>query len=90
MVWETIAHGPHSLHTVQALVLLCEWPFPTWSLWQEPTPLWIAMATSMAQSLGLPHLDSAGEFVRVRSTPDWVVQEERLQTWAACVVVAQK
>ena len=90
LVWQTVSDLPNSLYTVQALLLLCTWPFPKCSLWQEPTPIWNAMAISIAQMLGLPHTDTAGEFMRVRSAPDWALQEDRLRTWAACVIVAQK
>lgn len=90
LVWDTTQVLPNKLSSVQALLLLCTWPFPTTSLWQEPTPIWSAMACSMAQQLGLPSADRGAEFSRVKTGVDACHEDERLRTWAACAVVAQK
>lgn len=88
--WDAIAQLPNTLFTVQALLVLCTWPFPASSLWLEATPVWSSIAVSIAQQLGLHRPDNAAEFMRVRPRPGVVLEDERLRTWVACSIVAQK
>ncbi|KIV96490.1 hypothetical protein PV10_00352 [Exophiala mesophila] len=89
LAWDTIRTFPSSLASLQALLLLCTWPFPTVTRWLEPTHAWISMATSMAQQLGLPGPDRSSEYSRAKRRLTTSMEDERLRTWAACVIVTQ-
>lgn len=90
LAWDGVAKPHGQLSTIQALLLLCTWPFPAVSLMLEPTPSWSDIAMSMAIQRGLPQPQTASEFNRTRCTPSPALQLEMSKTWAACNIVAQK
>jgi hypothetical protein len=90
MAWDGIASAHGQLATIQALLLLCSWPFPATSVVLEPTPTWSDIAMSMAIQRGLHQPQRASEFNRTRLTPSPSLQQEMSKTWVACKIVAQK
>lgn len=90
LAWDTTSKLPSTLATVQALLILCTWPFAASSLWLEPTPIWTGIAVSIAQQLGLHRPDSSAEFMRVKQPTNTKLEDERLRTWMACCIVSQK
>ena len=90
LVWDNVAALPIPLHTIQALLLLCTWPFPHSSLWLEPTPIFCNIALTAAMQLGLHRPQSFGDFMRTKTRLSDAQNELRSRTWAACNVVAQE
>ncbi|KIW25866.1 uncharacterized protein PV07_09002 [Cladophialophora immunda] len=85
---EEVVHTPkHSVQTVQALLLLCIWPFRVSFLSDDFSYFYSTMATQIGLQLGL-HRSMGTHTYRhswdVQPMPD---QEVRLTTWMACFVV---
>lgn len=89
LAWEEIATRQRPVSTIQGLLLLCTWPFPTMSLLLEETPTWSDIAMSLAIQRGLHRPEQSGEYTRSRASPSLVIQLEMARTFAACHIAAQ-
>jgi transcriptional regulatory protein LEU3 len=89
MLWEAIRSVPHSVHLVQAILLISTWPFPTSSSATDPTYVLTHNAVSASIQLGLHRPQHQQDFAkyRLRLTEREVVLRANL--WIACNVVAQ-
>lgn len=88
LAWEVISTRGNQLTTIQSLLLLCTWPFPTCSLLLENTPVWGDIALSMATQLGLYQPDQPGYFSRLNCISTEPLRTEKIRTWLACTIVA--
>lgn len=77
-----------SIYFVQALLLLCVWPFPFKQVIDDPSWLYCGLATHMATLLGLHRPQ---HIVRLLSALDAEIGDfvERSRTWIACFIVDQ-
>ncbi|KIX00116.1 uncharacterized protein Z518_10253 [Rhinocladiella mackenziei CBS 650.93] len=77
-----------NVETVQALLILCMWPFPFTSQRNDPSFIHGAIATQIALSIGLhrPSMDFDSISERSIGKED---EEIRKTTWQACFVVNQ-
>ena len=75
-----------SIFFVQALLLLCVWPFPFSAINEEPSWLYCGLAVHMAMLLGLHRPQHP---FRLLSAADAEVGDlaERTRTWLACFTV---
>ncbi|EXJ94343.1 hypothetical protein A1O1_02737 [Capronia coronata CBS 617.96] len=79
---KVLCKAPLSLHAIQALLLLCLWPFPVMTQLYDPSLGYSAMAVSAAKDLRLyksslsPHSNAASEEEQIR-----------MKTWLACFQV---
>lgn len=92
MITDTIHGTSHSVDTVQALLIMCIWPFKTTRLSEDPSHFYSSIATQMSLQLGLHRPNQPYWPLRHGSLsgPSTVVDEEtRLTTWLACYVVNQ-
>ena len=93
MIAETIHTASHSVDTIQALLIMCCWPFRTIRLSDDPSPFYCSIATQMALQLGLHRPNQPYWPLRHGSLsgPSTVMAdaEVRLTTWLACYVVNQ-
>jgi hypothetical protein len=89
LVWEMVSIFPYSHYTVQALVLICTWPFPTSSMWTDPSLTLISIAKTISLQLGLHRPEIMQDYSRTRGrlTPGGV--QEAVKTWAACFIAGQ-
>lgn len=84
---EVVNSPRRSLGIVQALVLLCLFPFPFRELESDRSLSYCGIASQMGLQLGLHRAEHDVEFcpeARLHS------HDERLRTWAACYVVCSK
>lgn len=90
LMWEKIAVTPHSHLTIQAIALLCVWPFSSPSLISNPSFMLISIARTACMHLGLHRPEILQDFNRVkfRVLPEHV--EEAAKVWAGCFVVAER
>jgi hypothetical protein len=75
-----------SLKTMQALLLLCAWPFPFQRTHNDPSPMYCSLATNIGYQLGLHRPWCKGDFeeeTQGRSTATTV----EMKTWYGCFVV---
>ncbi|KAJ0138759.1 hypothetical protein HZ326_18278 [Fusarium oxysporum f. sp. albedinis] len=87
LVWKTLRSGSYSITTVQALVLLCTWPFPTSS--STAGPMLVGTMLQIGTQIGLHHALSAQDFAKVPIKLGPLEFAEWTQTWEACNIVAQ-
>jgi len=79
---------PRSIETVQALLILCLWPFPVSTTFDDPSHSYSGIAVQMGLQLGLhcPTQTYSHLAVREGITAD---SDVKLTTWLACLVVNQ-
>jgi hypothetical protein len=85
----------HTKHTnrliafVQALLLLCIWPFPYIQLRENPAWLYYGLATHMAMLLGLHRPQHPIQFLEAADSKEGDTNV-RIRTWLGCFIVDQK
>ncbi|XPS72432.1 hypothetical protein M3J09_004597 [Ascochyta lentis] len=89
LTWRTLRSIPYTLSTVQALALLCTWPFPTSSSTADPTFMFVGMMLQIATQMGLHRALDAQDFTKKPTRLDALEYAEWIHTWASCNVVAQ-
>ncbi|QKX60413.1 uncharacterized protein TRUGW13939_07558 [Talaromyces rugulosus] len=89
LLWECISNPPHTWELVQAIVLVCMWPFPTSSLSTDNTVILVTTAQTMAMRLGLHRPDAIRDFSRTNRRLSQEETTESLKTWAACFIAIQ-
>lgn len=90
LVWRSIRAAPYSLGTVQALTLLCTWPFPTSSSTADQTFVLTGIMLQLAVQMGLHRAFDVQDFVKVPVRLTVEEHENWVRTWNACNVVAQR
>lgn len=88
MLWDTIANPPHTWHVVQAILLVCLWPFPTSSLSSDITSILISTAQTIAVRMGLHCPEAIQDFSRKKRRLNADEIAEVARTWATCHITA--
>lgn len=83
-------YGPQSrsLKTMQALILLCVWPFPFQQTINDPSPMYCSLATHIGFQLGLHRPLHKADFDEHAIEPAVSDCVER-KTWHGCFIVNQ-
>ena len=83
-------YGPQSrsLKTMQALLLLCVWPFPFQQTINDPSPMYCSLATHIGYQLGLHRPHHRGDFDESATLPI-VSTTVEMKTWYGCFIVNQ-
>lgn len=83
-------HAPQSrsLKTMQALLLLCVWPFPHQQTINDPSPMYCSLATHVGYQLGLHRPLHRSDFKdsAIRLTTSDLTDRK---TWYGCFIVNQ-
>ena len=85
LIWAEISQPPYTVATVQAIIILCTWPFPTTSTWNEPAVTLSSVAINIAMQVGLHRPVNAQDFLSKQLLVCWtsfvvdIVQERRRQ-----------
>ena len=90
LVWSTLAEVPQNYHHIKALILLCAWPLPSSSTSSDPTFMLAGMMMQVALQIGLHRPDHAQDFSKFRIELRQAELQDRVITWAACNMVAQR
>lgn len=90
LLWATIADVPQNYHVVKALCILCVWPLPVSSTSADPTVMISGLMIQIAKQIGLHRPSHAQDFSRFRVEVREEELRDRVITWAACNVVAQR
>ncbi|GAE00296.1 hypothetical protein THITE_2118139 [Paecilomyces variotii No. 5] len=84
-------YGPQSrdFETIQALLLLCVWPFPFQQSVSDPTPIYCGLSTQLAYQTGLqrPNCRMHWKYDVISSSSR--IELERRKVWFGCFVVNQ-
>jgi hypothetical protein len=85
---EITLQAARSVEIVQALLILCMWPFPYYSQLEDPSFIYIGMATQIGLQTGLHRPEFAFEF---SSKQDVLRSSSQIRrtTWIACFIVGQ-
>ena len=89
MLWAAIASPSIHLATIQAIVLICNWPMTAVRISTDVSTSLIDIACSIAKQLGLhrPGCERDFDFTGTVFTENDL--SERICTWVACAVTAQ-
>ena len=90
LVWSTLAEVPQSYHVVKALCVLCTWPLPVSSTSSETTFMLSGVMMQLAMQIGLHRPSYAQDFTKFRVELREEELKDRVKTWAACNLVAQR
>lgn len=90
LLWATIANPPHTLPSLQAMCILCAWPFSASSLTQDITFMLAGILKTAALHAGLYQPDVYAHFSRTRYC---LSSEERLEAarvWCCIYVTIER
>jgi hypothetical protein len=90
LVWSTVRSIPYTLQSVQSLIILCTWPFPTSSSTADPTYTLAGIMLQLAFQMGLHCAPNAQDFTKVPLTLNTDEHSEWTATWQACNIVAYR
>jgi hypothetical protein len=90
MLWTQISILPHKACLVKAILLICTWPFPTSSMWTDPSFTLLSIAKAAAMQLGLHRPEVAQDFNRQKTQLSIKDIQESTKTWAGCYIAAQR
>lgn len=77
-----------SLKTMQALLLLCVWPFPHQQTINDPSPMYCSLATNIGHQLGLHRPLHKSDYDERATGPSVCSLSER-KTWIGCFIANQ-
>ncbi|KAL2202421.1 hypothetical protein CC79DRAFT_1337131 [Sarocladium strictum] len=89
LLWRTIRCVPQALSVVQALAILCTWPFPISSSTADPTFMLAGLMLQLGTQMGLHRVRGAQDFRKSSLSLDASELREWERTWEACYIVAQ-
>lgn len=88
LVGQVVINPPRSVEVVQALLILCMWPFPFESTLADPSFIYCGIAHRISLQIGLHRPSLSQEFSSKRVVLE-VDEDVRKSTWLACYVVNQ-
>ncbi|KAF5518549.1 Regulatory protein LEU3 [Colletotrichum aenigma] len=89
LLWRTVRTAPYSVHVVQAIALICTWPFPTSSSTSDPTFMLTGLMIQMGVQMGLNRPVDAQDFSKAPLELTEKELAEWTRTWEACMIVSQ-
>lgn len=90
LLWATLADVPQNYLIVQAMCLLCTWPLPFSSTSSDPTFMLSGLMMHIALQIGLHRPSHAQDFTKFKIELREEELKDRVRTWAACNVIAQR
>ena len=90
LLWATIAGLPQNFIVVKALCILIIWPMPISSSSSDPTFLLSGLAIQLSLSYGIQWPLHSQAYTKVRIELREEDLKDRVRTWAACNVAAQR
>ncbi|KAK1848616.1 zn 2cys6 transcriptional activator [Colletotrichum chrysophilum] len=89
LLWRTVRTTPYSVYVVQAIALLCTWPFPTSSSTSDPTFVLTGLMIQMGVQMGLNRPVDAQDFSKAPLELTDTELAEWTRTWEACMIISQ-
>lgn len=90
LIWSTLGDSTQFYHLVKALCLICTWPLPVSSTSADPTFMLSGVMMHVAMQIGLHRPSHAQDFARFHVQLREEDLKDRVKTWAACNIVAQR
>lgn len=89
-IWKSLQAIPNSLHTIQCLVLLCTWPFPTSSSSTDPSYMFSGLIMQLCMQMGLHRPKSPEDFTKTHLNLTAEQVADRQRTWIASNIIVQR
>ncbi|KAE8444116.1 hypothetical protein EG329_000898 [Mollisiaceae sp. DMI_Dod_QoI] len=89
LIWSTISALPHSQSTIQAVLLISLWPFPTNSMATDISFMLVTIAKTAAMQLGVHRPEIVQDFLRVKTRLDADQFQKAVRLWAGCYIASQ-
>lgn len=90
LLWAKISTVPMSHFTIQAILLLCTWPYSPVSLISDPTSMLVSIAKSGCVQLGLHRPENMQDFHRVRFDVQREQIKEAVLIWVCCFIASER
>jgi transcriptional regulatory protein LEU3 len=90
LLWSNIRCPPYTMGLVQAILLISTWPFPTNSSATDQTYTLTSVAVNASIQMGLHRPINQHDFVKYRFHLSEAQVQERLSTWTACNIIANR
>lgn len=90
LMWSAIPMLPHNRFTVQAILLISMWPYPTNSMSTNPSFLLVSIAKTACLQLGIHRPEVIQDFLRVKTRLSPQEFGDAVKTWAGCYIAAQR
>lgn len=90
LLWTSISAVPVSHFTIQAILLLCTWPFSPDSLISDPTFVLVSTARTACMQLGVHRPKQMQDYHRVRFEVRREQVREAVMIWVTCFIVAER
>ncbi len=87
---QQIDSGDADIHTIEALILLLSWQFPSTPQHEESGYVLSGALIHLAFKFGLQIAEAGQDFVRVKLNLNECEVRRRRNLWAACIVVYQE
>jgi hypothetical protein len=88
MIGKVVVNPPRSVEVVQALLILCTWPFPFYSTLDDPSFVYCGIATQIGLQIGLHRPGLSQEFSKRKEVLK-IDDHVRNSTWMACFIANQ-
>ena len=89
LLWTTISVLPHTRFTVQAMILISAWSFPTNTMSTDISFMMVSLAKSASMQLGLHRPETVQDFMRVKAHFGPQEFQSAVKVWAGCYIAAQ-
>jgi hypothetical protein len=89
LIWSTASQPPLSSFSIQALIIMSMWPFPTDTQWKEPSFMLMSMAKSAAMQNGFHQPEAMQDFLRVKTQLEPEEFRAAVILWAGCYITAE-
>jgi transcriptional regulatory protein LEU3 len=90
LLWCTISVLPHSRPTIQAILLISVWPFPTSSMSTSISFILVSLARTASMQLGLHRPEAVQDFMRSKTPFDQQGFQEAVRIWGGCYIAVQR
>jgi transcriptional regulatory protein LEU3 len=90
LMWRSLSAPQLSCYMVQAILLLCVWPFPASSMWKDISFMLVTLAQTVAMQLGLHRPEIIQDFSRTRGGLSQNGIQEAVKTWSVCYIIGQR
>ena len=89
LVWSSIPMLPNSIGLIQAILLLCNWPFPTSVFSTDPSFILISCAKSAAMQMGVHRPENVQDYSRIKRRLSPKEVTEAVKAWSAIYITSQ-
>lgn len=84
---QSLSKASQHIQTIQSLLLLCTWPFPSETIHNDPSLVYAGAAMQLALQNGLHMFSKRQDFARSRLDRDEIRETFTARLWSCCKIV---